>query len=127
MYSGWTFGVLAVLEEWGAHPGCTPRNRTSRMATLTLLHSQTFPIGRYSDAFHAASISPRPVESLDRLGPDGSALRVVLIDPAILTGRAFSPDARTAVVGVGLSEQPSWLSDETVYFHLPENPAAPLL
>ncbi|HEX7190282.1 MAG TPA: GAF domain-containing protein, partial [Thermoanaerobaculia bacterium] len=96
------------------------------MATLTLLHSQTFPIGRYSDAFLAASISPRPVESLDHLGgPEG--LRVVLVDPAIVTGRAFSPDSRTAVVGIGLAEQPSWLSDETVYFHLPENPSTPVL
>jgi len=77
------------------------------MSTLTLLHSQTFPIGRYSDAFHAASISPRPVESLDRLGVDGS-LRVVLVDPGILNGRSFAPDARTAVVGIGLAEQPSW-------------------
>jgi HD-GYP domain-containing protein (c-di-GMP phosphodiesterase class II) len=97
------------------------------MATLTLLHSQTFPIGRYSDAFHAAAISHRSVDSLDRLGPDGSSLRVVLVDPAILAGRAFSPDGRTAVVGIGLAEQPSWLSDETVYFHLAENPSATVL
>jgi HD-GYP domain-containing protein (c-di-GMP phosphodiesterase class II) len=97
------------------------------MSTLTLLHSRSFPIARYSDAFHAASISPRQVESLDRLGMDGTSLRVVLVDPAILTGRSFAPDARTAVVGVGLAEQPSWLSDETVYFHLPADPSAPLL
>src|SRR5207248_3495610 len=32
-----------------------------------------------------------------------------------------------AVVGVGLAEQPSWLSDESVYFDLPESPSAPLL
>lgn len=97
------------------------------MATLTLLHSQTFPIGRYSDAFLAASISSRPVDSLEHLGADGSSLRVVLVDPAILTGRSFAPDSRTAVVGIGLAEQPSWLSDETVYFHLPENPSTPIL
>jgi HD-GYP domain-containing protein (c-di-GMP phosphodiesterase class II) len=97
------------------------------MSTLTLLHSQTFPIARYSDAFHAASITSRPVESLDRLGVDGSSLRVVLVDPGILNGRSFAPDARTAVVGIGLAEQPSWLSDETVYFHLAENPSTSVL
>ena len=31
------------------------------------------------------------------------------------------------MVGIGLAEQPSWLSDETVYFHLPENPSTPIL
>src|SRR6478672_10545386 len=97
------------------------------MSTLTLLHSQSFPIARYTDAFLAASIHPRPVDSLDRLGSDGTSLRVVLVDPGILNGHAFAPDSRTAVVGIGLPDQPSWLSDETVYFHLPENPSAPLL
>src|SRR6266550_4429424 len=97
------------------------------MSTLTLLHSQTFPIARYTEAFLAASISPRPVDSLDHLGPDGSSLRVILGDPAILTGRSVALDARTAVVGIGLAEQPDWLSDENVYFHLPENPSTAVL
>src|SRR5438067_4400783 len=98
------------------------------MQPLTLFHSEQFPIGRYADALRSASIAPQPLHSLDSLTPDGGALRVVLVDPSILDGRALRTlDPQTAVVGVGLAEQPSWLSDESVYFDLPESPSAPLL
>jgi HD-GYP domain-containing protein (c-di-GMP phosphodiesterase class II) len=98
------------------------------MPTLTLLHSESFPIARYSEAFLAESIAPRTVPNLDSLSPDGSSLRVILVDPAILkTRNGVAIDARTAVVGIGLDEQPKWLRDDSVYFHLPENPAAPVL
>ena len=98
------------------------------MQPLTLFHSESFPIGRYADALRSAAIAPRALHSLDSLTPDGGALRVVLVDPSILDGRSPRPlDAQTAVVGVGLTQQPSWLSDETVYFDLPETPSAPAL
>jgi HD-GYP domain-containing protein (c-di-GMP phosphodiesterase class II) len=98
------------------------------MQPLTLFHSESFPIGRYADALRSAAIAPQSLHSLDSLTPDGGALRVVLVDPSILDGR--SPrvlDAQTAVVGVGLHEQPSWLTDESVYFDLPESPSQPEL
>ena len=98
------------------------------MQPLTLFHSEQFPIGRYADALRSASIAPQPLHSLDSLTPDGGALRVVLVDPSILDSRSpRTLDAQTAVVGVGLAEQPAWLSDESVYFDLPESPSAPLL
>ena len=97
------------------------------MQALTLFHSDAFPIARYSEALEAASIAPQSLRSLDALTSDGGALRVVLVDPSILAGRPRELDPRTAVVGVGLAEQPSWLSDENVYFDLPASPAAPLL
>lgn len=98
------------------------------MPTLTLLHSETFPIGRYADALVRESIAPRTVTSLDNLGPDGNSLRVVLIDPQILQGRpGIDVGARTAVVGIGLDEQPKWLSEENVYVHLPASPSTTLL
>ena len=98
------------------------------MQPLTLFHSEQFPIGRYADALRSASIAPQPLHSLDLLTPDGGALRVVLVDPSILDGRApRTLDAQTAVVGVGLAEQPSWLSDESVYFDLPAGPSEPML
>ncbi|HEY6139308.1 MAG TPA: HD domain-containing phosphohydrolase [Thermoanaerobaculia bacterium] len=98
------------------------------MQPLTLFHSESFPIGRYADALRSAAIAPQALHSLDSLGADGGALRVVLVDPSILDGR--SPrvlDAQTAVVGVGLREQPSWLTDESAYFDLPESPSQPEL
>jgi len=98
------------------------------MQPLTLFHSESFPIGRYADALRSAAIAPHTLHSLDSLTPDGGALRVVLVDPSILDGRAPRPlDACTAVVGVGLGGQPAWLSDESVYFDLPESPSAPVL
>lgn len=98
------------------------------MQPLTLIHSEQFPIGRYAEALSSASISPRLLDSLDHLGADGGSLRVVLIDPSILDGR--SPrvfDTRTAIVGIGLAEQPAWLGDDSVYFHLPGDPPAQVL
>ncbi|HEV8657130.1 MAG TPA: HD domain-containing phosphohydrolase, partial [Thermoanaerobaculia bacterium] len=99
------------------------------MQTLTLLHSENFPIGRYADALERESIAPHPVSSLEAVGPDGSTLRVVLVDKAITASAAKSLriDNRTAVVGIGLDEQPKWLTDENVYLHLPENPSPTVL
>lgn len=96
--------------------------------SLTLLHSEGFPIGRYAEALTRESIAQRRVSALDQLG-DGAGLRVVLVDPAILDVHRKTPalDARTAVVGVGLSEQPGWLTDENVYLDLPKDPSAPAL
>jgi HD-GYP domain-containing protein (c-di-GMP phosphodiesterase class II) len=98
------------------------------MQTLRLLHSADFPIGKYADALTRESISPAAVESLEHLPQDGSSLRVVLVDSANgSNGKQPTLDARTAVVGVGLSEQPKWIKDEHLYFDLPANPSAPAL
>jgi len=97
---------------------------------LTLLHSESFPIGRYAEGLTRESIAPSRLENLDQLlVPDGSALRVVLVDRGILNGRhtALKLDPRTAVVGVGLDEQPRWLAEDSIYLHLPENPSSPSL
>ncbi len=98
------------------------------MQTLTLLHSESFPISRYADALKREAITPHTLDSLDHMPPDGST-RVVLVDPTILqNGRSgLNLDARTAIVGVGLDDQPRWLYDETVYLHLPSNPSLPVL
>lgn len=101
------------------------------MQTLTLLHSDSFPIGLYADALTRESIASSRLDSLDQLlRGDATALRVVLVDPAILNGRGGSAlrlDPRTAVVGVGLDEQPRWLSEETIYLDLPKDPSASVL
>ncbi|HVS32338.1 MAG TPA: HD domain-containing phosphohydrolase [Thermoanaerobaculia bacterium] len=95
---------------------------------LTLLHSESFPIGRYVDALLRESIAPRSVKSLEDLGVDGETMRVVLVDPAIRgNGRGLVFDLRTAIVGVGLSEQPRWLGEDSVYLHLPEDPSPAVL
>ena len=52
---------------------------------------------------------------------------MILVDPAITNGRAVTLDSRTAVVGVGLDEQPKWLADDSVYIHLAGNPPTPVL
>ena len=99
------------------------------MPTLTLIHPKDFPIARYADALTRESISSRAVESLEHLPPDNGALRVLLVD-AGMSGNGRSPAAlgsRTAVVGIGLAEQPCWLSDESVYFHLAQSPSPPVL
>src|SRR6187399_1258276 len=98
------------------------------MQTLTLLHSPTFPIARYADALTREAISSASVERLDSiLATDASSLRVLLVDPAILDGKSLVVDARTAVVGIGLDEQPEWLTDDSIYLHLPESPSSPVL
>ncbi len=94
------------------------------MPTLTLLHSEKFPIGRYADALRREAIAPRLLDSLDHLTPNGGQLRVVLLD-AEISGNGRSPavlDPRTAIVGIGLGEQPKWLAADSVYFDLPEDP-----
>ena len=100
------------------------------MQPLTLLHSAGFPIADYADALTRESISPSRLESLVHLPSDGK-LRVVLVDAdeeRVIGGNGgVSLDARTAVVGVGLAEQPTWLTDENLYFDIPANPAAPVL
>jgi len=93
------------------------------MQSLKLIHSTTFPIGRYAEALLRESISAGTVENLDQLLPSDNALRVVLLDRSIPgTTRVRPDDPRTAVVGIGLSEQPQWLTDQSVYIDLPENP-----
>lgn len=100
------------------------------MQTLTLLHSESFPIGLYADVLTREAISSSRLDSLDQLlTGDGSSLRVVLVDKGIINGRQnrLQLDPRTAVVGVGLEEQPRWLNDDSIYLHLPENPATGVL
>lgn len=99
------------------------------MHTLTLLHSDWFPIGRYADVLTRESIASRRFTNLDHLGNDSSSLRVVLVDPGILNGRstALQHDPRTTFVGVGLEERPQWLTDDNIYMHLPENPSVLVL
>ena len=97
------------------------------MQTLTLLHSQQFPISRYADALTREAISARSVATLDDLSSESGWFRVLLVDPAIGANGAPKLDSRTAVVGVGLPEQPKWLNADNIYFHLPENPSPPFL
>jgi HD-GYP domain-containing protein (c-di-GMP phosphodiesterase class II) len=100
------------------------------MQTLTLLHSETFPISRYEDVLSRESITSRPMGRLDQmLTSDLGALRVVVVDAGTNDSgvTAFKLDPRTAVVGVGLSEQPRWLADDSIYLDLPDNPATGVL
>lgn len=98
------------------------------MQTLTLLHSESFPIGLYSDALSRESILSRTVQRLDTLASDASTLRVVLVDGTFSQDMgAVKPDARTAMVSVGLTEQPGWLAEENTYLQLPENPSPRVL
>src|SRR5688572_23306063 len=97
------------------------------MQTLTLLHSDTFPIGQYTEALLRESISPKVVGSAQLQPGDKNALRVLLVDRANTANATSVVDHRTAIVGVGLDEQPRWLSDDNVYLQLPENPSTPVL
>src|SRR5207253_6635340 len=63
----------------------------------------------------------------EHLKGNGGSLRVILVDVGIATGRPSPIDSRTAVVGIGLAEQPRWLTDDNVYFHLSENPSPGVL
>jgi HD-GYP domain-containing protein (c-di-GMP phosphodiesterase class II) len=97
------------------------------MQTLTLLHSDRFPIGRYADVLTRESIASKRFGDLEQLRvSDGASLRVVLIDRGIVNGRkeTLPLDGRTALVGVGLEEQPAWIADDSIYLELPENPSA---
>jgi HD-GYP domain-containing protein (c-di-GMP phosphodiesterase class II) len=95
------------------------------MQTLTLLHSDTFPIAKYAEALSREAIAPKVVGS-SRPPADGDALTVLLVDRGN-HANASMVDHQTAIVGVGLDEQPRWLSDDSVYLQLPENPSAPVL
>jgi HD-GYP domain-containing protein (c-di-GMP phosphodiesterase class II) len=100
------------------------------MQTLTLLHSEFFPIGLYADVLTREAISSSRLDSLDQLLiGDASSLRVVLVDKGITNGRksTLQLDTRTAIVGVGLEEQPRWLNDDSIYLHLAENPSTGVL
>ena len=94
------------------------------MQTLSLIHSRSFPIGRYADALSRESITSRTFESLEQLASDNGSLRVVLLDPTVVgNGGPKNAGPRTAILGIGLSEQPKWLTDDSIYFDLPENPS----
>jgi HD-GYP domain-containing protein (c-di-GMP phosphodiesterase class II) len=97
------------------------------MQILTLLHSDTFPIGQYTEALLREAITPKAVGSPQVLPSDKNALRVLLVDRASSANATAVVDHRTAIVGVGLDEQPRWLSDDNVYLQLPENPSTPVL
>ncbi len=100
------------------------------MQTLTLLHSESFPIGRYADALRRESISAGPMRNLDQLtSGEGTSLRVALVDPGIMNGRqsALTLDSRTAIVGIGLDEQPKWLADDSIFLNLPPDPSTRVL
>jgi HD-GYP domain-containing protein (c-di-GMP phosphodiesterase class II) len=96
------------------------------MQTLTLIHSDRFPIAPYADALRSESISPSTAVNLDSVATtDASSLRVVLVDPTFRdNGTRFRADGRTAVVGIGLDEQPRWLTEDNIYLDLRQNPSA---
>ena len=100
------------------------------MQTLTLIHPEWFPIARYADALGRESIASTALRSLESLpAATPSSLRVLLVDPRLIKMNGASPvlDGRTAVVGIGLDEQPKWLSEENVYIDLPASPSAAAL
>src|SRR5687767_5894108 len=100
------------------------------MQTLTLLHTESFPIGRYADALSREAISSSRFENLEQLvSGAGASLRVALVDPDIINGRhsALELDPRTAIVGIGLDEQPKWLADDSVFLNLPQDPSTAVL
>ncbi|MBV9496614.1 MAG: GAF domain-containing protein [Acidobacteria bacterium] len=99
------------------------------MQTLTLIHPEWFPIGRYAEALSRALIAPAAFRSLDSVPAEHASLRVLLVDPLIIQANGVMPalDSQTAVVGVGLEEQPKWLTEESVYIDLPESPSAGVL
>ena len=97
------------------------------MQTLTLIHSNEFPIGRYADALQREAIAPRSLSTFDDLNAETGWFRVLIVDAAIGANGAPNLDSRTAVVGVGLPEQPRWLKADSIYFHLPEDPSPAFL
>lgn len=99
------------------------------MQPLTLLHSETFPIGLYADGLTRESIASSRLDSLEQLVTGDASLRVVLVDKNITNGHGsiLNIDPRTAVVGVGLAEQPRWITDDSIYLQLPANPSTGVL
>jgi HD-GYP domain-containing protein (c-di-GMP phosphodiesterase class II) len=99
------------------------------MQTLTLLHSEAFPIGRYADVLSRESIAARRLDDLDQLRTADPSLRVALVDRGVLNGRteALQLDGRTAIVGIGLEGHPAWLADDGVYLQLPADPPVSML
>jgi HD-GYP domain-containing protein (c-di-GMP phosphodiesterase class II) len=98
------------------------------MEALTLIHSPAFPIAKYREALQEESIAATSVADVGNFHADGK-LAVVLLDPT-LTGNGHAPagvDGGVAVVGVGLAQQPAWLTNENFYLHLPEGPSPALL
>ncbi len=95
------------------------------MQTLTLYHPESFPIALYEDALQRESISPRPLATLEALALDPGSLRVVVVDALLAASsqQAGAPDSRTAIVGIGLAEQPAWLTDDTVYLQVAASPS----
>ena len=74
------------------------------MQTLTLIHSDRFPIALYADALMRESIAPRKVTGLEGVTADPSVLRVLLVDRNIGgNGSSFRLDGHTAVVEFGLN------------------------
>ncbi|MEO8035237.1 MAG: HD domain-containing phosphohydrolase [Acidobacteriota bacterium] len=94
------------------------------MQTLTLLHPESFPIARYREALERESITTRPLRQ-DVPAETPSSLRVVVLDSSVDgLGQAAALDGRTAVLGIGLAEQPGWLTPENIYLDLPDNPSS---
>ena len=90
------------------------------MHTLTLLHSSKFPIRSVCRRVYARGDRPA---SRRQSGRDHDRRRRLA---ARRPGRSRHHrqrrdrqlDGRTAVVGVGLAEQPTWLADDSIYLHL---------
>ena len=72
---------------------------------LTLLHSATFPIGRYADVLTREAIVTRSITDADQLVlSDPATLQVALVDPAILEGTrsAIRLDSGVVIGGTSL-------------------------
>jgi HD-GYP domain-containing protein (c-di-GMP phosphodiesterase class II) len=92
---------------------------------LSLIHSVSFPIARYADALRAESIAVRSVQHLREVPPSADGLSVILLDRTLANGRASLPtDLRITVLGIGLQDNAQLLSDDRIYFHLPEEPSS---
>ena len=92
------------------------------MQTLTLLHSESFPIGLYADVLTRESIASSRLDSLDH-SSSATPLRC-----AWSSSTRASPTAASAVCSStrarpssawDSTEQPRWLADDSIYLHLP--------
>jgi HD-GYP domain-containing protein (c-di-GMP phosphodiesterase class II) len=98
------------------------------MQSLTLLHSDQFPIDRYRKALEQDSIAPRAVSSWSELSAASSMPSVVLVDHRFEHadhGATFPPVS--VLLGVGLENPPDWVSSEQMYMSLPAEPATGML